>query len=98
MCTGRWGRPMAKRRPRDPKKPNPWWNAPIGRMVVAVRKLKRDRRGQLAPAESERAQPIPKRVRAKIHRALKREFGLTRRHMGAIGAGHMVPPWEARVL
>ena len=36
--------------------------------------------------------PIPKRERAKIRRRLKNRFGLTRRDIGAIGAGHMNPP------
>ena len=32
---------------------------------------------------------VPKRIRAKLKRAWKRAHGLTRRDMGAIGAGHL---------
>jgi len=34
---------------------------------------------------------LSKKERSKIKRQFKREFGLTRRAVGAIGAGHM--PW-----
>lgn len=33
--------------------------------------------------------PIPKRVRGKIRGRVKRRFGLNRRMIGAIGAGHL---------
>ncbi len=72
---------MANRRPRDPKKPHPWWNAVLGRRVY---------RG--APS-ARSAHPVPKRHRAKIMRRIKRHYNLTRRDMGAIGAGHQVAPW-----
>ncbi len=38
---------------------------------------------------------VPKRERAKEMRALKKEYGLSRSDIGAIGAGHMEAPWEA---
>lgn len=38
------------------------------------------------------AVPLPKRIRAKLRRRLKKHFGLNRRQMGAIGAGHLVVP------
>ena len=37
---------------------------------------------------------VSKRQRAKEMRALKREYGLTRSDIGAIGAGDMKAPWE----
>ncbi len=37
---------------------------------------------------------VSQRERAKDMRALKKQYGLTRSQMGAIGAGHMEAPWE----
>lgn len=37
-----------------------------------------------------------KRDRAKDKRWVKKQHGLTRRDMGAIGAGHMKAPWEEK--
>jgi hypothetical protein len=44
--------------------------------------------------KSKKRDRIPKRVRAKNKRWVKKQFGLTRRQMGAIGAGHMTAPWK----
>ena len=47
-----------------------------------------------AHARSKKGDRVPRRDRAKDKRGLKKEYGLTRSHMGAIGAGHMKAPWE----
>ena len=65
-------------------KPKHWWNSPKGYSVVSRRN----------PAPRQ-VHPIPKRTRARFKRQLKREHGLTRRDMGAIGAGHMEKPWPS---
>lgn len=49
-----------------------------------------------APVRSNEAE-VSQRDRAKDMRALKKEYGLTRTQMGAIGAGHMEAPWEEKL-
>ncbi len=47
-----------------------------------------------AHARSKKGDRVLKRVRAKDKRWVKKQYGLTRRQMGAIGAGHMKAPWD----
>ena len=76
---------MGERRP-GPAVPGsgrrPNQNAPRWRRV---RRLKGDPRPKRKAA-------VSKRDRAKAWRKVKRHFGLNRRQMGAIGAGHMAAP------
>ncbi len=58
-----------------------WWNAPTRRRYL---------RGKLTPRN---VHAVPKRERAKAKGLLKRRYGLTRRDMGAMGAGHREAPW-----
>ena len=47
----------------------------------------------LKPVKVEkRRSALPKRMRSKRKRAVKRAHGLGRRALGAIGAGHAMPP------
>ena len=55
----------------------------------------RRRKGLRVPqtrARSSKGPRLPKRTRAKIRSRLKRRFGLNRRQLGAIGAGHREAP------
>ncbi len=72
---------MAFRSPRDPSRPHPRWNAPIGR-----------RGWRLKGPQPRQRSTIPKRTRAKIRRRLKRRFELNRRDAGMIGAGDLEAP------
>lgn len=49
-------------------------------------------RGPVRRARSSKAPRVPKRTRGKIRRLFKRLFGLNRRQLGAIGAGHREAP------
>ena len=58
------------------------------------RLARRASRRKVKPSPKQQAE-VSKRDRAKGRRGLKRQYGLTRRDMGAIGAAHMAAPWEA---
>ena len=58
---------------------------------VEMRRRK-GRRSSRTPSRSSKGPRVPKRTRAKIRGRLKRRFGLNRRQLGAIGAGHREAP------
>ena len=59
------------------------WNAPKKRAF--------HRKGKVKPKQMS---VVSKRKRAKLYRLVKRKYGLTRRDMGAIGAGDRKAPWK----
>ena len=48
----------------------------------------------VAHQRSKKGDRVSKRDRAKEMRKLKKEYGLNRRQISMIGAGHMEAPWE----
>ena len=53
---------------------------------------RRLRQTHRTPARSSKGARVPKRTRAKIRSRFKRHYRLTRREIGAIGAGHLEAP------
>ncbi len=69
------------------------------RKVDHFQKYKKRQRDMASKFAGEKPKPkqkavLSRRYRAKEMRKVKKQYGLTRSQMGAIGAGHMKPPWE----